>query len=133
MEIEITDDEALPITIIADNQFSSSLKPLLKKLEIWLNFQALKANWFADEDFILSFHFTFIKTLEAKSQYFQENNYTIEPGYAFSYNENNLTTTAFIAIADLAKNPKNIEQKIKERLTKVANIIAKKHDFFLLP
>ena len=35
---------SLPITVVADQTFSSVLSPLIKKLEMWINFQALKAN-----------------------------------------------------------------------------------------
>ena len=131
MKIEITDDDALPITIVADEHFSHSLKPLLTKLEMWLNFQALKANWYGDEDFILTFNFTIIRTLEEKNQHLLDHNYTIKSGYAFHYDDSTLTTTAFISVADLAKQKINVDQTIKKRLTAVTNKIAEQYK--LLP
>jgi len=123
----------LPITIVPDGQFSSSLKPLLRKLEMWINFETLKANWYGNEDYILSFDFTLVRTLEEKTQHMQADNWILEPGYAYHYESSNLTTIAFIAVDDLIKSGAGIEEKIKERLKNVANAIAVQHDFFLLP
>lgn len=64
--------EQLPITISADSGFSSSLKPLLVELEMWLNFQALKADWYGDEACILAFDFTLVRSLEEKGLAFSE-------------------------------------------------------------
>ena len=117
----------LPITIVADGQFSDSLNPLLSKLEMWINFQALKANWYGNEDCILTFDFSLIKKLEEKTQQMMADNWTIESGYAYHYDCSRLITIAFIAIDDLVKGRVGIEQAIKARLKTVANIIALQH------
>jgi len=119
--------DKLPITISSDGQFSSALAPLLHKLEMWLNFQALKANWYENEKHILSFHFTLIRQLTEKPQVSKTNHWTVNPGYAFLYDSEQLTTHAYITIEDLVKNPKNIEHTIKYRLTEVTNTIATQH------
>lgn len=124
--------EALPITVAGDEKFSSSLKPLLNKLEMWLNFQALKANWYGDEDLTLIFDFTLVRTLEEKTKNMSADNWTIETGFAYHYESSNLTTVAFIAIADLVQNKTGVEQSIKSRLTRVANAVAKQHGLVAL-
>ena len=125
--------QGLPITIAADGQFSNSLKPLLTKLEMWINFQALKADWYGNEDCTLSFDFTLVRTLEAKTQHLTADNWTVESGYAYHYDSSRLTTIAFIAVDDLGQSCVGIEQAIKARLTGVANIIALQHGFLALP
>jgi hypothetical protein len=125
-------EEAAPITVTADTNFSSSLKPLLNKLEMWLNFQALKANWYGDEDHILIFDFTLVRTLDEKKQLMNTDNWVIESGFAYHYESSNLTTIAFIAIADLAQMKTGVEQAIKSRLTRVANAVAKQHGLVVL-
>jgi hypothetical protein len=125
--------QALPITIVADGQFSNALNPLLSKLEMWINFQALKADWYGNEDASLSFDFSLIRTLEEKQQHFSTDNWIVESGYAYHYNSCNLTTIAFIAVDDLVHNGVGIEQTIKARLTSVANIIALQHGLLALP
>tara|TARA_R110001583_G_scaffold11613_8_gene52204 strand:+ start:18152 stop:18562 length:411 start_codon:yes stop_codon:yes gene_type:complete len=127
--------ETLPIQIVADQTFSSALNPLLNKLEMWINFQALKANWYANDTCILSFHFTLVRTLTDDLQFIsKEMNAEINKKYwiidkniAYYYQENNLTTNAYIAVADLIKTKTNIEAEIKKRLTQVTNSIAKQH------
>jgi len=59
--------DSLPITIAADQAFSNALPPLIKKLEMWINFQAFKANWYQDETIILSFNFVLVKTIQKNS------------------------------------------------------------------
>ena len=88
-------------------------------------------NWYGDESFILTFNFTIIRTLEEKNQHLLDHNYTIESGYAFHYDDSTFTTTAFISVADLAKQKINVEQTIKNRLTTVTNKIAEQYK--LLP
>lgn len=124
--------EALPITITADENFSSALRPLLHKLEMWINFQALKANWYGDEDLTLVFNFTLVRTLEEKSKEMAEKDWLVETGFAYHYEKDTFTTSAFIAIADLVKNKTGVEQAIKSRLTRVANAVAKKHGLVAL-
>ena len=121
--------DKLPITITSEGQFSNALTPLLHKLEMWLNFQALKANWYENEESILAFHFTLIRQLEEKPQVSLANHWTIGPGYAFLYHSDKLTTNAYITIADLVKNPHNIEHTIKSRLTEVTNAVVIQHGF----
>lgn len=116
---------SLPITVVADQTFSSALTPLIKKLEMWINFQALKANWYEDERIILSFNFMLVKTIEEKQ--LTTEYWVIDTGIAYQHQSNNLNTQALIAIADLVKINEGIEQAIKNRLIQVANAIAKQH------
>ena len=126
-------NQGFPITIVADGQFSDSLKPLLIQLEMWINFQALKAEWYGNEDFVLNFDFTLVKNLEEKQQQLtaaREGNaesaesWVVESGYAYHYESSRLTTIAFIAVDDLTQDGVGIEEAIKARLIAVTNAIA---------
>ncbi|WP_394203043.1 hypothetical protein [Shewanella waksmanii] len=116
-----------PMTIVADGHFSDSLKPLLVELEMWLNFQALKTDWFANEASILSFEFTLVRTLQEKQSQLQNENWVTEPGYAYHYQSDTQLTLAYIAINDIAAAGSGIEKAIKARLLAVANIVGKQH------
>ena len=128
--------ETLPIKIVADQSFSSALTPLLNKLEMWINFQALKANWYGDNACILSFHFTLVRSLTEDLPFINnevsleanKEHCIIDNNVAYCYQQKNLTTTAYIAVTDLIKTKTNIESEIKKRLIQVTNSIAKKHD-----
>ena len=115
--------QGFPITIVADGQFSDSLKPLLTQLEMWINFTALKAEWYGNEDYILSFDFTLLRSLEEKKLLLSEDNWVVESGYAYHYESSNQTTIAFIAVDDLAQDGVGIEESIKARLIAVANAV----------
>ena len=120
-------EQQLPITISADSGFSSSLKPLLVELEMWINFQALKADWYGDETCILAFDFTLVRSLEEKGLAASDKKWKAEDGYAYCYDSESLNTTAFIAVADLLtpiKGGVGIEQAIKQRLVSVVNGVA---------
>ncbi|WP_076410412.1 hypothetical protein [Shewanella sp. UCD-KL12] len=119
--------QALPITIAADGQFSHSLKPLLTQLEMWINFQALKADWYSNENLVLNFDFTLVRSLEEKTQGLSAEGWTLGVGYAYHFESSNLTTIAFIAVDDLVQGGVGIEQGIKARLTAVANAVGLKH------
>ncbi|GIU27464.1 hypothetical protein TUM4644_24370 [Shewanella colwelliana] len=140
--------QGFPITITADSQFSSSLKPLLAQLEMWLNFQALKADWYSNEDFILSFYFILVRSLAEKAEHLRSasadtqvknekgeesaadalaKRWVVEPGYAYQNDSSKLTTTAFIAVDDLVQGGVGIEQGIKARLIAVANAVGQQH------
>lgn len=126
MEIDI------PIMISADGQFSKEFKPLVSKLEMWLNFQALKSNWYSNEDCILSFNFLLIKSLQDKAQQLDAREWTVESGFAYHFDPISLKTEAYIAINDLKDSNINIEQELKSRLTSVTNIIALQHGLTIL-
>lgn len=91
----------ITITITADDRFSSSLKPLLAKLEMWINFQALKADWYGKEDHVLTFDFNLVRTLDEKAEQLISESWIVEPGYAYHYENSRLMTIAFIAVDDL--------------------------------
>lgn len=117
----------IPMTINADEQFLNEIKPLLSKLEMWMNFQALKSNWYANEDRIYSFDFTLIKSLQDKSQELEADVWIVEDAFAYAHDPISLKTEAYIIVKDLKGSHFSIEQEIKSRLTSVANIIALQH------
>lgn len=122
--------QELPITIGAEPRFSNSLKPLLTQLEMWINFQALKADWYGDEDVVLKFDFTLIRSLDEKQ--LSAERWVEEAGYAYHYETSNLTTIAFIAVDDLVQGGVGIELGIKTRLLAVANAVALEHGLLAL-
>ncbi|QYJ93070.1 hypothetical protein [Shewanella spartinae] len=124
--------QGFPITFTADDRFSSLLKPLLAKLEMWINFQALKADWYGKEDHILTFDFTLIRSLDDKAELLTSENWIVEPGYAYHYGSSRLNTIAFIAVDDLLERGTGIEQEIKSRLVAVANAVGQQHGLIAL-
>ncbi len=124
--------QGFPITIVADGRFSSSLKPLLAQLEMWINFQALKADWYGDEARVLKFDFTLVRSLDEQAASFNSNNWVVEAGYAYHYESSSLTTVAFIAVDDLLQLGAGIEQAIKSRLISVANSVGQQHKLVAL-
>ena len=125
--------QGLPITVQADGKFSNSLEPLLAKLEMWINYQTLKAHWYENEACHLLFDFKLIRTLDEKQQQLSDENWTVESGYAYFYDIKNQNTQALIVVKDLLQNGVGIEKAIKQRITTVANIIALQHGLTPLP
>ncbi|MCG9722663.1 hypothetical protein [Shewanella sp. Isolate7] len=125
-------NQGFPITISADDRFSSTLKPLLAQLEMWINFQALKADWYGNEEHILSFDFTLVRTLDDMAELLASKNWIVEPGYAYHYESSRLMTIAFIAVDDLLERGTGIEQAIKSRLVAVANAIGQQYGLIAL-
>lgn len=121
--------QGLPITINADSAFSKALPALANKLEMWLNFQALKANWYGNEETVLTFDFTLVRALEDKKQDMKTDSWVVKSDYAYHYDSHRLNTIALIPVADLLNGEIAIEQAIKKRLTEVTNIIGKQHGF----
>lgn len=119
--------QQLPITIVADDQFSDALKPLVAELEMWINFQALKADWYSNEDCTLSFDFTLVRSLAEKTQGLCAENWVEASGYTYHFESSCLSTIAFIALDDLVHLGAGIEPAIKMRLINVANAIAQQH------
>ena len=117
----------LPITVAGDEKFSTSLKPLLNKLEMWINYQALKANWYGDEACTLRIEFTLIRTLQEKAPQLSAAQWTEAPGYAYLHDSKELKTVAYIAVTDIVQRRTGIEQAIKERLIAVASLVAQQH------
>lgn len=128
--------QQFPMTISAAGNFSDSLKPLLAELEIWLNFQALKADWYSNEAHVLQFNFSLVRSLtDAMAQQMKEtdsSNWVVDGGYAYLFEAKTLNTKAYIAVDDLLKSGIGIEREIKTRLLAVANAVAVEHDLLRL-
>ncbi|GIU49347.1 hypothetical protein TUM4438_32750 [Shewanella sairae] len=128
--------QQFPMTITAAANFSDSLKPLLTELEMWLNFQALKADWYSNEAHVLQFDFCLVRSLdEAMVQQGRETDrsrWVVAGGYAYLFEVKNLHTKAYIAVDDLLKSGTGIEREIKTRLLAVANAVAVEHDLLKL-
>ena len=128
--------QQFPMTISAAGNFSDSLKPLLAELEMWLNFQALKADWYSNEAHVLQFNFSLVRSLtDAMAQQMKEtdsSSWVVAGGYAYLFEANTLHTEAYIAVDDLLKSGIGIEREIKTRLLAVANAVAVEHDLLRL-
>ena len=99
---------------------------------MWINFQALKADWYGNEEHILSFDFTLVRTLDDKAELLTSENWVVEPSYAYHYESSSLMTIAFIAVDDLLERGTGIEQEIKSRLVAVANGVGRQHGLIAL-
>ena len=128
--------QQFPMTISAAGNFSDSLKPLLAELEMWLNFQALKADWYSNEAHVLQFNFSLVRSLtDAMAQQIKETDsstWVVAGGYAYLFEAKTLHTEAYIAVDDLLKSGIGIEREIKTRLLAVANAVAVEHDLLRL-
>ena len=128
--------QQFPMTISAAGNFSDSLKPLLAELEMWLNFQALKADWYSNEAHVLQFNFSLVRSLtDAMAQQTREmdsSSWVVAGGYAYLFEAKTLHTKAYIAVDDLLKSGTGIEREIKTRLLAVANAVAVEHDLLRL-
>ncbi|QLE86618.1 hypothetical protein FLM48_16995 [Shewanella sp. Scap07] len=119
--------QEFPMTVIADGNFSKSLNPLLAQLEMWLNFQALKTDWYANEACVLTFSFTLVNTLASKAEQIAAPSWVQQAGVAYHHDSDKLATVAFIAVADIVQAGAGIEQAIKDRLLTVANEVGRQH------
>ncbi|WP_440874570.1 hypothetical protein [Thalassotalea sp. PLHSN55] len=132
----------LPMTLSAESKLTDNLhhgKQLLEQLEAWLNFQALKANWFADENksltctFVLlsqqSFQQTVsqIKSLDGQ----QQAQWTLADHNDFMVKQapNSRSVKAVLAISEAVLNSKSddnalLNSELKQTLVAVVNTIA---------
>lgn len=124
--------ESLPLTVKSEDLFEQgdrSSSYLLTKLEAWLNFQALCANWYADESSIVQCHFTF---LPEQSFYHKELNSDItwhnlkQPMLVYSHDKTNKTFNVFVMLSKdelntAMNNPKNVEVMLQNKLSQSAN------------
>ena len=124
--------ESLPLTVTSEDLFEKGDRTssyLLTKLEAWLNFQALCANWYADEDFVVQCHFTF---LPEQSFYNKELRSDIawhniqQPMLVYSHDKTNKTFNVFVMLSNdeintAMNNPKQVEAMLQHKLSDSAN------------
>lgn len=122
--------DGFPIAITIHPDLSPRLGKaamIAAKTEAWINFQALKAGWYADESCVLNFDFT-LMTREIFDQHrsnMTTSNWTVsaDENTAFFHDRNSAQTTAFIVIR--ARDLVAFEQVLQNRLVSVANLVVK--------
>ena len=97
--------DGIPITLNADNSLAASVKTLhssMVKIEAWINFQALKADWYGDENKILSFDITLttVEQFKAGASDRRSANWreAADSSYACCHNSADLSTVVFIPV-----------------------------------
>lgn len=119
--------QGFPITVRVDEKLSQ-VGPITSTIEAWINFQALKSGWFADEACILSFDFVVVSPslFTDRTAGLDTQNWTVETdsGLAFCHDRKQLKVEAFIALG-----PVGFEEALKMKLVEVANRIVGDYGF----
>jgi len=135
--------ELLPISIQVNEELVkqfSNINSVKNKLEAQLNFQTLTANWYGDENNILSI-FLYLETEESfifHKKALKENNeksenefveYSDDVVSCFYQTENKVVTHILLTANELnllTKSPKILAVFLQTKLLKVLNLTAKK-------
>lgn len=127
-------EQDLPITVTSQGLFEAGDKSsefLMTKLEAWLNFKALQANWYGDESLVVSMNIVimpekvFLDNKVDKSlkwQTFSSNTTTA----LFNHDPENFRFKSFLMLSndelnDAMSNPKKVEDMLQKKLGTVAN------------
>ena len=127
--------EGFPIVISVDEPLkakASGLPALAANLEAWINFQALKAGWYSDENLVLAFDISLrdAQTFETESAQLGTDNWTVQPQqYAFHHDSANQRTIAFICLSDeqLRAGGSAVQQQLQTALKAVCNQVAEQY------
>jgi hypothetical protein len=133
-----------PLSVTTKYLFDSndpSSNSLLTRIEAWLNFNALKQNWFGDESLIVQMDFTFMPESKFLDQDVDDQWQTIQlPGVVAVYHHDKASTqfTCYIMLNNddlkfLMDNPKDVETEFRTKLTKAANKLGSKYHFSPIP
>jgi hypothetical protein len=127
-------DERLPMVILLEEtlrQQFPQMKMVAQKVEAWINFAALKANWYADESRVLSFEFKLIDSGQFSRQVdsliaakWQVDN---EKGFAYYHAKGHFDKLALIAVD--GSHMKAFEHILQMKIVEIANTVGK--DFSL--
>ena len=127
-------DHNLPITVTSKGLFEAGDKSsefLMTKLEAWLNFKALQANWYGDEDLVLTINVSIMPEKlfldnqvdrSLKWQSLSSNTTTA----LFNHNESITSFTCFLMLSNDELNetmakPQKVEDMLQNKLATVAN------------
>lgn len=126
----------IPLTVTSRHIFEAgdrSAASLFSKVEAWLNFQALRNNWFGDESKILEVNFVFLPERQFLAQSVSDNwncmqQATLTAVYGTTTGE--LEYDCYIMLANdelkyLMEHPSELEPTLCKKLSAVANEIAK--------
>ena len=127
----------LPIKVSSKGLFEQDDKSssfLIHKLEAWLNFQALLANWYQDESQITHFSFQVLP----ESQFYQHQldqeliwkSFEL-PGVTgvYHHDEEQSSFESYLMLSnseldDMMKHPANVEARLKQKLRATINVQA---------
>lgn len=127
--------EALPITFTTQGLFESGDSKsefLISKLEAWLNYRGLCANWYADEDKVMSMAICLLPEKMFLSHQVDQNKVwsTLnEPTALFHHDEVTCHFECYLMLSnneidEAMKNPQDLERKLQLKLATVANKFA---------
>lgn len=127
--------EALPITFTTKGLFEAGDNKsefLISKLEAWLNYRGLCANWYADESMVTSMAFCLLpEKLFLSHQVDQNKAWSTlnEPTALFHHDESTRHFECYIMLSNeeidqAMKAPQTLEQKLQVKLAAVANHFA---------
>ena len=131
--------EQLPITIIIHHELIkrfSKVQSVCNKLEAQFNFQTLTANWYSDEDHILTIQLcleTPCSFLEHRNELYKNNNNIsikqFSDDVVCSINDTELQFNGFVAMTNselglVESQPKLLPGLLQVKLLKVLNLIA---------
>lgn len=122
----------LPITLKIKYLFEESdhkASRLITKVEAWLNFRALAANWYADENKVIEIDFTVMPESKFLEQEVDEKwqQVKLSTGLAvYLHNKPKCHFNCFVMLANeeiknLMKQPETLETFLQQRLAEVAS------------
>lgn len=127
--------EALPISFTTQGLFESGDSKsefLISKLEGWLNYRGLCANWYADETLIISMAICLLPEKVFLSHQVDQNktwSTLTEPTALFHHDKNQHHFECYVMLSndeidEAMKAPQTLEQKLQVKLAAVANHFA---------
>lgn len=138
-------EQDLPITVTSQGLFEAGDKSsefLMTKLEAWLNFKALQANWYGDENLVVSIHITimpekvFLDNQVDKSLKWQSLS-NINTTALFNHDEPSKTFRSFLMLSndelnEAMANPAKVETMLQKKLATTVNHFASFYSLALL-
>lgn len=125
--------QGFPITIKFDSQINVDRKMTVaaNKVEMWINFTALKNGWYADERCVLEMEFILLEKQRLQEIIDQHANekWQIEDNQQFAIIHDKDKTQADAYIAIDAAQTEYFEAKLKTNIITIANIVVKDYGF----
>lgn len=130
--------EALPITFSIKGLFEpgdSRSEFLISKLEAWLNYRGLCANWYADESLVVNMDICLLpEKLFLSQQVSQDKNWQSlsDPTAIYHHDSQNHLFECYLMLSNqeieqAMASPNELEHKLQIKLAAVANTFASKY------
>lgn len=127
----------LPIKVDSKGLFEAgdkSSKFLMTKLEAWLNFKALSANWYADESLVISMSLTLLPEVQFLNQQVDNDKQWLSISEKsvtaiYTHYKDNHSFESYIMFSNeelnkAMENPRNVENMLQIKLASAANKMA---------